>query len=537
MTTLPVAGYISNAARTVAEVKQALEDVIAFERQSAGGDALGSALGIVSGAVTPTKGIHSVETESLAATDDLDVINTTNLPDGSLLILRTTNSSRDVQIRHNNNGAGGAGAVQLCDAANFTLLDTTMWIMLRRNNTQWEEVFRFYGAQKAAARTFVGSGAPVPTPSAASDWGKFVQVDQAGAGVELAGPLRFMRNRIVNGDMRLSQRAAGSSQINNTTSIILHSPDRWYGSGESADGVFNTQRANDSLPTNDQYTFAMKATVTTADASIGASQRYIIGHRIEGTHVQDFLWGTSNARPVVLSFWVKSSVTGTFSGALRNNGATRSYPFTFVVSTTNWERKEVAIPGDTSGTWLVTTGLGIELIFDLGAGTSVRGTAGSWAGSAFVGATGATSLISTISATYYITGVQLELGTKATPFDFRSMHQETLLCQRYYWKTYDIDVALQTVTDTGCMMYAVPSTAAGWAMTVQYPVEMRGAPTVQFFNPVTGASGSWRQSTNNINMAVHTSAPQGTRGMSINNTGVLGASDNIRGHISCDAEL
>ena len=153
---------------------------------------------------------------------------------------------------------------------------------------------------------------------------------------------------------------------------------------------------------------------------------------IEGLNVADLAWGTASASTVTLSFWCRSSVTGTFGGALRNSNGTRSYPFTFAISVINtWEQKTITIAGDTSGTWLTTNGVGIYLNIGMGTGTTLSGTAGAWAGANYISATGAVNLIATLNADFYITGVQLEKGSTATSFDFRDYGRELAMCQRY----------------------------------------------------------------------------------------------------------
>jgi hypothetical protein len=167
--------------------------------------------------------------------------------------------------------------------------------------------------------------------------------------------------------------------------------------------------------------------------SISSSDYFIVRQYIEGFNVADLAWGTANAQTVTVSFWVRSSLTGTFGGSLQNSAANRSYPFTYTISAANtWELKTITILGDTSGTWLTTNGVGITLNFGMGVGSTQSGTAGSWSGSGFLSATGATSVVGTSGATFYITGVQLEVGSSATPFERRLYNQELANCQRYY---------------------------------------------------------------------------------------------------------
>jgi hypothetical protein len=240
----------------------------------------------------------------------------------------------------------------------------------------------------------------------------------------------FLRNRIINGDMRIDQRNAGASVTVNNASNNTFSVDRWQGAGETSDGVFTLQRST-VAPTG--FTNSLLATVTTADASVGASQRYFIQQRIEGFNTADFGWGAAGALSVTLSFWVRSSVTGTYGGSMRNSAGDRSYPFTYSISAANtWEYKTVTVSGDTTGTWLTDNGSGVLVTWGLGVGSSLSGTAGAWSASGLWSATGATNWISTNGATFYLTGVQLEVGTAATPFERRQYGQELALCQRYF---------------------------------------------------------------------------------------------------------
>ena len=236
------------------------------------------------------------------------------------------------------------------------------------------------------------------------------------------------KNRIINGAMVIDQRNAGAALTVNDSNNFF-AVDRFAGNGQSADGVFTLQRST-TAPSG--FLNSIIATVTTADSSIGASQRYVIRHNIEGLNVTDLNWGTANAATVTLSFWVRSSLTGTFGGSLSNSAFNRSYPFSYTISSANtWEQKSITITGDTTGTWLTDNGVGIRLDIGLGAGSSVVGTAGAWAASGYHSATGATNLIATNGATFYITGVQLEKGSTATSFDYRPYGTELALCQRY----------------------------------------------------------------------------------------------------------
>jgi hypothetical protein len=227
--------------------------------------------------------------------------------------------------------------------------------------------------------------------------------------------------------MRIDQRNAGAA----VTTDASYAVDRFL-SGNNTDGAFSAQQ-DSSAPAG--FVNSVKVTTTTADATLTTSQVLQFRQSIEGTNVADLGWGTANAKTVTLSFWVRSSLTGTFGGALRNSALDRSYPFTYSISVADtWEYKTVTIAGDTSGTWLTTTGTGIQVIFGLGAGPDRSGTAGSWAGASYVSATGAVSLIGTLNATWYITGVQLEVGSVATPFERLDYGRQLIQCQRYCFR-------------------------------------------------------------------------------------------------------
>jgi hypothetical protein len=236
------------------------------------------------------------------------------------------------------------------------------------------------------------------------------------------------KNRIINGSMQIDQRNAGAGVTVNAEAYIF-TLDRWSAFGQATDGVYTIQRST-TAPVG--FVNSLLATVTTADASIGASQFYILRHGIEGLNVADLNWGTANASTVTLSFWVRSSLTGTFSGSLANASYNRAYPFTYTINSANtWEQKSITIAGDTTGTWATDNTAGINLYFDLGSGSSNKGTAGAWTGTGLIGVTGSVNLIGTSGATLNITGVQLEKGSTATSFDYRPYGTELALCQRY----------------------------------------------------------------------------------------------------------
>jgi hypothetical protein len=253
-------------------------------------------------------------------------------------------------------------------------------------------------------------------------------VSDSSGGV-LAPISSVMRNRIINGAMVIDQRNAGAS-VTIPASITTYTVDRWGGFGSQA-SKFSVQQNAGSVTPPTGFINYLGAT-SLSSYTVGASELFILIQNIEGLNATDLGWGTANAKTVTLSFWVRSSLTGTFGGYFSNSAQNRSYPFSYTISAANtWEQKSVTIAGDTTGTWLRTNGIGIQVGFNLGSGSTFSGTANTWAGSFYSAPTGATSVVGTNGATFYITGVQLEVGTQATSFEYRQYGTELALCQRY----------------------------------------------------------------------------------------------------------
>jgi hypothetical protein len=308
------------------------------------------------------------------------------------------------------------------------------------------------------------------------------------------------RNRIINGAMVIDQRNAGASVTPATSQYTL---DRWY-LGITQASKFSIQQNAGSVTTPVGFANYLGATVVSA-YSITATDTFTLRQYIEGFNTADLAWGTANAKTVTLSFQVYSSLTGTFGGVIQNSGASRCYPFTYSISSANtWTQISVTIAGDTSGTWVgATNGIGIGVLFGLGVGSTYSGTAGAWSGSSYYGATGATSVVGTASATFYITGVQLEVGSNATSFEYRPINTELTMCQRYY----------QT-DSTACA--SIPTSASNLIYSgVKLSPIMRATPTVGissitytgygiFDSPITYSSLS---TSSNFSFAFNTNNP------------------------------
>ena len=299
------------------------------------------------------------------------------------------------------------------------------------------------------------------------------------------------KNRIINGAMVIDQRNNGASV---TPASGAYTLDRWVYNASQASKVTIQQNAGSVTPPAGFKNYLGLTVGTSANVTIGAGDYFDLEQRIEGYNIADLDWGTANAKTVTLSFQVRSSLTGTFGGALRNSGSTRSYPFSYSIPVANtWTPISITITGDTSGTWLSTNGVGIYVGFALGYGSTYgNGTAGAWVGSDLESVTGAVSVVSTNSATFYITGVQLEVGSSATGFEYRQYDQELILCKRYYNKSYDATIAPGTASVFGCTAMRIygyyPLYYSG---TIYFGVPMRVSPTMVAYNPVTGASGTW----------------------------------------------
>ena len=292
------------------------------------------------------------------------------------------------------------------------------------------------------------------------------------------------KNRLINGACVIDQRNAGASVSN--TGAVAYTIDRWYSQGVSSAGVFSCQQVTDA-PTG--FSYSEKLTVTTNSTPSG-TQAYKYIQRIEGYNLADFNLGLSTCASFTLSFWVKSSLTGTFGGSFWGAGATRWFVFSYSISSANtWEYKTVTITPITSGSFDTTNGTGLQLTFNIGAGSSSLTTANAWnSGSTeYYGPTGQTNIISTNGATWQVTGVQLEKGSTATSFDYRPYGTELGLCQRYFEQVGDV------VGGSTAQSLFVDSYSAG-ASTSQfnwfYRQQKRAAPTIALYGTLSTSNVS-----------------------------------------------
>jgi hypothetical protein len=285
------------------------------------------------------------------------------------------------------------------------------------------------------------------------------------------GPIAGSRNRIINGAMEIDQRNAGASVTPTTDAYTV---DRWrFQTSQSSKLSFQLNAGSVTPPAG--FSSYLGATSLSA-YSITSSDIFVIGQSIEGFNTVDLAWGTASAKAITVSFWVRSSLTGTFGGALQNGAGNRAYPFTYSISLANtWEQKTVNVTGDTTGTWPTDNSKAMAILFGLGNGSTQSATAGTWAAGSYWSATGATSVVGTNGATFYITGVQLEPGTVATPFERRSFGAELALCQRYF-ETFNSE-GVTFGNFPGSIGYNDPASSISYNV-IPFTVKKRALPTI-----------------------------------------------------------
>jgi hypothetical protein len=352
-----------------------------------------------------------------------------------------------------------------------------------------------------------------------------------------AQSLQGFRNRIINGDMRIDQRNAGAS-VTPASGAYTYTLDRWAGFATQA-SKFTVQRNAGSVTPPAGFTNYLGVVVgASANVTVGSSDLFILQQSIEGFNIADLGWGASGATPITVSFWVRASLTGTFGGAINTNFGSNAYPFTYTINSANtWEYKTISIAGPTTGgttDWPVNNTSGLRLNFSLGAGSTLLGTAGAWAAVDRFSATGSTDLISTNGATFYITGVQLEAGSVATPFERRDYGRELMMCQRYYYRTQD-DGSLTILISGGVESASVMAGSGG-----SFPATMRAVPTMAMGSGLRVYSfGTATQTTSLLGNRCNTTSMSGQFSM----TGATGGQaavifrNGVSGYLEFSAEL
>ena len=304
-------------------------------------------------------------------------------------------------------------------------------------------------------------------------------------------PVPMNDNRLINGDMRVDQRNNGAAGTAGGYTV-----DRWQ-YGTNVAGHFVWQRV--AGPASSGFPYCLLLTSQAAYAP-AASDGFAVYQAIEADMVSDLAWGTANAQPVTLSFWVFSSLAGLFSGCVRNFAATRSYPFSFNLSASSWTKVAITIPGDTVGTWVMSgNAASVTVLFDLGSGSTLRGPAGAWAGTTYNGVTGAVSVVGTLNGQFAVTGVKLEIGSVTTPFNRQSLAKSMADCQRYYQNTTmacrsnaPAAGAIYCSSVAFACMRAIPTitaTGAGSPSNISQAIPAADSPQSGYFTIVSAAAG------------------------------------------------
>jgi hypothetical protein len=297
------------------------------------------------------------------------------------------------------------------------------------------------------------------------------------------------RNKIINGAMTIDQRNAGAAVTNIGP---IYTVDRWTWFAQSGSG-HNIQQVSDAPVGFDN---SLRVTIGTGAAPSAAHQN-IVWQPIEGFNVADLNFGAVGAATVTFSFWAKSSIAGTYNVWIQNTGSARSYVSTYTINAPNtWEKKSVTFAGDTTGTWLKTNGVGLFAGFSFGCGSNFNGTANTWASGNVKSTLGATNLIATNGATWQVTGVQLEAGDTATPFEHRSYGQELALCQRYFEKSYDLETVAGAANENGMAITWAASVSNYYSFSTKFLVSKRATPTVTIYNPSSGTTSEMRNTDN-----------------------------------------
>ena len=308
------------------------------------------------------------------------------------------------------------------------------------------------------------------------------------------------RNRIINGAMMVDQRNAGAAVSVTNSSGSFYNLDRWNLFIGTTSAVCSVQQVSDA-PVG--FTNSLKMSVTTADSSVDTNDRARLTQRIEGFNFYDFHFGKVTAKELTISFWIKSNITGTSSVVIYNSANSRHYLQNYtILSADTWEYKSFTIPGDTGGTWLTDSGVGLNVAFNLMAGSGHQGTTGSWiTTSANYGTASQLNLFSSTSNYINITGVQLERGSTASSFEYRPYGTELALCQRYYWQSTSRANGFQFYEFSGAVVSATTA-----RINFNLPTAMRTQPSVAV-NPVYNTGSSWQINLTGIDNYALSQAP------------------------------
>jgi len=354
-----------------------------------------------------------------------------------------------------------------------------------------------------------------------------------------AGNASSFKNRIINGEMDIDQRNAGASVNASVVNASVYMLDRWRYYANTGASRFSYQQNAGSVTAPPGFSNYLGITSLTAN-SPAATDEYIISQFIEGFNIADLGWGTANAKAVTVSFWVRSSLTGSnFGACVKSANAGYTFPFNFSIPAANtWTFITVTIPGPTIGLFGSTNGVGLQLLFNLGTGsTYLAGTSGAWTTTFSNAPTGSLNILGTNGATFYLTGVQFEVGTVATSFDFRSIGTELALCQRYYFRK-----ASGTASALGLGSYY--STTQLFTM-FDFPVQMRASPSLDASSGTNYYRAAVNSTTDGFDSLSLDGASTSTRAILITSSNVSGTvgwsamvyADNASAYVGLTAEL
>ena len=343
------------------------------------------------------------------------------------------------------------------------------------------------------------------------------------------------RNLVINGAMQIAQR---NTSVTGITTNGYYTADRWATIFSSA-GTW-TMNVESSGPANTEFRSSANVICTTADSSLAAGDFFIFQQRIEGQNVQGIKKGTSAAESLTVSFYVKSSNTGTYICEFQDVDNTRHISKSYTINAANtWEKKTITVPPDTTGQFDNDNATSLQLLFWLAAGTDwSSGTLNSsaWASNTNANRAVGQLNLANLSGNYWaVTGIQLETGTVATPFEMRNIGQELALCQRYFEKSYPASVVpgasgFTTGFISTCSSGNAPTEASG----ARFIIPKRASPTVVVYNAVTGASGAAYRVSDAANVAavaIH---------INEGSTGYLGVPSSENGyywHFTASAEI
>mgnify|MGYP003127639376 CR=1 FL=1 len=341
------------------------------------------------------------------------------------------------------------------------------------------------------------------------------------------------RNMIINGGMIIDQRNSGSAVSPSNGAYTIDRLQTYQAGG----GAFSVQQQSTVVPVG--FSYSAKINVDTIDSSIASGDYYMLTYNFEGYDTAHLEFGNSNAKTVTLSFYVRSSITGTFGGSITNNAGDRSYPFEYTINSADtWERKTITFQGDQTGTWPKAVNTkSIKIRLAIAMGSTYTASANSWGSGDKYSSSNQVNLMATQNNTFYITGVQLELGSVATPFEFKSFGEELRRCQRYYWK----------ITGNLYQQFAIYHrfNTSNHVFPIHLPVPLRHhQPTINQANlgRWSHPAGSWSTSYTTVTFYDtidsennFTLVPFQMTGSSSEDTGLMGFQAN--GYLSLDAEL